>query len=154
MKFYNLLILIVLMTSCSDNHIHKEIDRNFPNNRWQKATIKSFDFVIHDSLPQYDFKILLTHVADSQYDLIPVEISLIAPDKSVIKEQILIRIKDADGKDLGDCVGDYCDVETVALLKMKLAEGKYIVRLKNNFPGSYLPNVIGLGIELTESLPE
>ena len=154
MKYYILLIFIVLITSCSDNHIHKEIDRDFPNNRWQKSTVKSFDFIIHDSLPSYDIKSLLTHVEGSQWERSPVEINVIAPDKSVITEQVLLRIKDADGKDAGDCVGDYCDMETLALQKVKLVEGKYIVRLKNNFPSNYLPNVIGLGIEISESLPE
>ncbi len=143
-----------MMVSCSDNHIHKEIDRDFPNNRWQKSKTKTFNFIIHDSLPQYDFKIMLTHVADLQYDLIPIEIIVIAPDKSTFSEQLLIRMKDTEGKDVGNCVGDYCDVETVALSKKKLMQGNYIVRLNNKFPGAYLPNIIALGIEISESPSE
>ena len=154
MKYYSLVILTILMISCSDNHVHKEIDRDFPNNQWQKSKVKSFNFIIHDSLPSYDFKVLLTHVADLQYDLISLEINVIGPDKSIITEQILIRIKDSSGNDIGDCVGDYCDVETTALSKKRLIQGKYTVTLKNNFPGGYLPNIIALGIEISESTSE
>lgn len=148
MRYLNLMI-IFLFISCSE-HIHKEMDRDFPNNQWKKNTVKTFDFIVHDTIPNYDLTVLFTHIAHSPYDLIPLEIKVTSPNQNVVSENILIRVKDSLGNNLGDCVGDYCDIETLALTNLKFGLGKHTVKIKQHFPGSYLPNVIALGVETTE----
>lgn len=154
MKFFSFLIIIALTVSCSEHYTHKEISRDFPQNRWQKNSIKKFDFIISDTTPNYDFEVLLTHIENSPYDLIPIKIDITDPQQFVTSEQVLLRIKDSTGNDVGDCVGDYCDVEVKALTKQHLKKGKYSVSVQSNFPGSYLPNVIAVGVLISESLPE
>lgn len=154
MKYISFLLLLFVTISCSENYTHKEISRDFPQNRWQKNSIKKFDFFISDTIPSYDFEVLLTHIENSPYDLVPVQIDVIDPQQLVTSEQVLLRIKDSTGNDLGDCVGDYCDVEVKALTKQRLKKGKYSVSVQSKFPGSYLPNVIAVGVLISESLPE
>ncbi len=153
MKYVSFLF-IVFLVSCSENYTHKEISRDFPQNRWQKDGSRKFDFVISDTVPNYKFDILLTHIENSQYDLIPLQINLIDPQKNVTTEQVLVRIKDSTGNDLGDCVGDYCDVEVTVLQNKRLNKGKYSLQIQNKFPGNYLPNVIALGVLISESEAE
>jgi hypothetical protein len=61
---------------------------------------------------------------------------------------LLIKIKDNEGNDRGDCTGDYCDVEEMVFENISLQKGNYKVRIINEFNSDYLPNVLGLGIRI------
>lgn len=150
----SLFILLMTLFSCGQEYVYKEISRDFPQNRWAKENSKVYDITIDESNQNYDLNVLFSHIKDSPYDLIPLKLEIKGSNDFLISEHVLVRIKDSVGNDSGDCTGDYCDVAVVAIQNQPLQKGEYTVIIQNKFPGSYLPNVIAVGISLSKSLPE
>jgi hypothetical protein len=75
---------------------------------------------------------------------VPINISIQNPSGETEQFSVDLKIKDASGKELGDCAGDICDLSQMIKNKIKLQKGSYIVSINTNFEGSYLPNVLGL----------
>ena len=147
MKKTILLLLLFAFASCSKFTLSKTI-RDFPDNHWQQNDSKSFEFDIKEDMDA-DIAILFSHVEDPQYDGVPLRV--IIQDPSGAKEEIIVmlRLKDASGKEYSDCVGDVCDLTTVIKEAMPLKKGKYIFTLQNAFSKrNYLPNVLAVGVSL------
>ncbi len=154
MKKIVFITALLVLLSCDGNKIYKQVDRDFDNNRWLKSDVRKFEFEITNAVQSYDLVMHFSHVAGFQFDLIPIQISMQGPEQPQHQEQFLLRIKDTGGNDRGDCLGDYCDLEQTLFEKQNLAAGKYEISLKNNFPREYLPNVLGVGIEVRKSEAE
>ncbi|MBF6608082.1 MAG: hypothetical protein ITG00_05030 [Flavobacterium sp.] len=150
MKNVIFILLGLVLVSCNDSSVFKELDKDFTDNRWLKSDIREFKFEISDTLQAYDMTLLFSHVAGFQFDLIPIRISMTANDEKY-SENFLLRTKDLQGNDSGDCIGDYCDIEQIVFKGLKLAPGNYTVNIGHDFPNDYLPNVLGLGIEIKKS---
>lgn len=144
-------LCIFALASCGKDIVYDEFTRNFDQNRWAKSDVKSFEFTLKDSTASYDLDVEFSHVAGFQFGNIPVQIELTSPDSQVIVEHMIIQIKDATGRDRGDCTGDYCDLSQMAFTGRQMVAGKYKIRISNEFDNAYLPNVIGLGITLKYS---
>lgn len=144
-KGFFLLAAFVLF-ACNKNNICKQFDRNFKDNRWFKTDVRTFEFTIENGDKNYDLLFDFSHVDGFQFNNVPVKMDLTNPDGSVTTENFLLKINDPEGHALGDCGGDYCDIQQAVLEHTKLAAGKYKVSVSNGFKGGYLPNVLGLGI--------
>ena len=149
MKMVKLLFLIVfcVLASCNKNTIYKDFDNGFEDNRWLKADVKTYDFTVTDASKSYDLLLDFSHVAGYQFESVPVKLNIIHPDKSITTENVALTITDDQGNDSGDCSGDYCDLQQPVFQNKKLQIGNYRVVLSNEF-GTYLPNVLGIGIRV------
>lgn len=140
------LVLFTILQSCNKNEVFNDFQNDFENNRWAKNDIKVFEFNNTESNGLYVIKLQLSHIYDFDFAEIPIEVELIAP--SGTKEVLLIdfKLKDPSGKEIGDCTGDICDVYCTIKSNTKLQNGTYTIKVKNNFPGVYLPNILGVGV--------
>jgi gliding motility-associated lipoprotein GldH len=147
-KKYVLLLVLLTTFSCSkQNHFSQFIE--FPDeNRWDVADKKTFEFEIDDDTKNYNVSLLFSHVYGYQFNSIPIVFEIENPDGTTeeIKEDLLI--KDDEGKDLGDCVGDICDLNYTFKSKTKLQKGTYKITVSHSFNGLFLPNVIGIGLKV------
>ena len=75
-------------------------------------------------------------------------VTIIHPDNSKEIKEISILVIDKERKETGDCGGDYCDIYQSIFENVALKKGKYKITIQQNFNGSYLPNVNGIGIEV------
>ena len=46
---------------------------------------------------------------------------------------------------------DYCDITQVMFTDKKMLAGKYSVEVSQLFKGDYLPNVLGVGVQVSTS---
>jgi gliding motility-associated lipoprotein GldH len=140
------LFLFTILQSCNKNQVFNEFHNDFEDNRWASNDVKVFEFenVASDGL--HVIKLQLSHIYDFDFAEIPIEVELIAPSET--KEVLLIdlKLKDASGNDVGDCTGDICDVYCPIKSNVKLQKGIYTIKVKSNFPGAYLPNILGVGV--------
>ena len=143
------LIAALLLLSCNGNKIYREIDE-FDSNRWAKTDVRSFSFEV-PTAGKYDFAVIFSHVYDTPLANIPIIITMENPDGKSETQHIIMHIRNEDGKQLGDCSGDYCDFEQEIFKDRTLAGGSYKVTLSNDFDYDYMPNVIGVGIEISKS---
>ena len=70
-----------------------------------------------------------------------------SPDGIVFSENLNIELRKDDGE-VSDCSGDYCDMQQEIFSKRELKAGSYKVLLSNEFDHEYLPNVLGIGIQI------
>lgn len=145
-----LIIIGLTIVSCNNKTIYDQYDRDFDDNRWYRSDVRQYNFEV-DTIGHYDFIVDFSHVAGFQFGLIPVKVELKSPNTATVTEHILLRIKDREGNDRGDCTGDYCDIEEMVFSKKSLKRGSYSITLTNEFNNDYLPNVIGLGLRVQHS---
>jgi len=146
MKNAFFLLTAFVLFSCSKNNIYNEFDRDFKDNRWLKADVRTFEFTIDKGNKNYDLLFDFSHIDGFQFNNIPVKMDITNPDGSLTSENFLIKISDPEGHALGECSGDYCDIQQIVLENTKLAAGTYKVSVSNGFASDYLPNVLGLGL--------
>jgi gliding motility-associated lipoprotein GldH len=137
-----------LFVSCKQNQIYRKIDDNFSENRWEQKDAKNYDFSIDDESKLYDINFLFGHVYDYQFEQVPIYFKIIDPTGKEENFSIDLKIKDSNGKDLGGCSGDFCDLKQLLKEKAKLQKGNYKIIVSQHFKGPYLPNVLAIGIEV------
>ena len=94
----------------------------------------------------HTIKIHLSHIYDFESSKIPLEIAITTPNRTKEMLSIDLVVKDASGNDIGDCTGDICEVYYPIYSNVKLQKGIYTIKVKNNFKGAYLPNILGIGV--------
>jgi len=153
MKTKNLFLLglILVFISCNDKKIFSEHKTDFKSNQWQKNDVKLFDIAIDDESKNYDVTLSISHVFDYQFDKVPVTISIKNPKGETEIMNIDLIIKDATGKDKGDCLGDICDLKQTFKTNTKLIKGNYVISVAHTFNNSYLSNISSLGLDVTLS---
>lgn len=141
----------LLLVACDKNNVYSKFDKDFDDNRWLQTDVRTYDFEITAASQSYDLLLDFSHIAGFQFNNIPIEVTLTNPDQTPTTQTVLLQIIDAEGKELGDCDGDYCDILQPVFKNKKLAAGKYHVAIANKFNGPYLPNVLGFGIKVNLS---
>lgn len=143
-----LLLFLTLLSACDSNRIYSRFDGNFPENRWKSSDKKTYDFTITDETQEYDALLKFSHVYDYQFARVPIDIQTTYPSGEQKTSTIDLMLKDSSGNEVGDCGGDLCDLSIKILQQEKLAKGKYTIVISNSFEGPYLPNVLGVGLEV------
>lgn len=146
MKKIITLMLLFTLASCSKFTLSKKTE-DFPDNRWEKKNIQTFEFDIADDMDA-DVAVLFSHVDQPGYDGVPLEVTIKDPLGNKEAIAVMLRLKDASGKEYSDCVGDVCDLTTVIKEAVPLKKGKYTITLKNIFKHDYLPNVLAVGVNI------
>ena len=147
-KITLLLSILLVLASCNSKTIYSEFKNDFDNNRWIKTDAKTFEFTIDDDSKLYDIIFDFSHVYDYQFSSIPINFIIENPKSVKEKFTINLTIKDNTGKDIGDCSGDICDLKFKIKENFKLKKGNYKIIILNNFKSDYLPNVIGVGLNV------
>lgn len=142
--------LLVLFTSCNKVSIYDKFDDNFKENRWEEKDSKTYDFAIDDDTKSYDITFRFSHVYDYQFNSIPIHFTIINPKGEEQQKQIDLQIKDASGKEIAECSGDFCDLNYKLEEKTNLLKGNYKIIVSHSFKGPYLPNVLGIGLKVEE----
>ncbi len=151
LKFIFPIFAFLLLISCSEKTDYKKFIKLPEDHRWLKSDSKIFEFTIDDDTKLYDVTFEFSHIYDYQFASVPIKIDVKNPSGEEEFHNIDFNIKDSKGKPLADCGGDICDMSMNVLEKTKLLKGKYQIKVGHDFNGPYLPNVIGVGIKVTQS---
>lgn len=143
------ILFLVLMTffSCESKLVYNEFDSNFDENRWVSNESNSFSFTIEKE-NVCDIVLHLGHIYDLQFDSIPLEVRMTNPDGVAEIKTIDLKLKDANGKDLAECSGDICDLYYTIKERVTLQKGKHTIEITNKFASAYLPNILGVGLQI------
>jgi gliding motility-associated lipoprotein GldH len=148
MKKYALIVIVLFLFSCNNKSVFSKSDSNFPSNQWYKTDSKSFEFSIEDDTKKYDLVFNFGHVYDYQFEKVPMICSIENPNGKTETIPFTLQIKDENGKDAGECLGDICDLQYTIKEKMLLLKGKYKVTIANDFDNTYLPNVSHISFDV------
>ncbi|WP_432672589.1 hypothetical protein [Flavobacterium sp. SM2513] len=147
-KFLSILLLTIVLSSCNEKKIFDELNKDFTDKRWQKSEVKDFEFSIDQEARNYNVNVHFAYLSDFVINPIPMTVTIVHPDNSEEIKEISILVKDKNGKETGDCGGDYCDIRESIFKDEALKKGNYKITIQQNFDGQYLPNVNGIGIEV------
>ena len=147
-KIVLLLSFFTILVSCSKQGNFNQFETFGDENRWQKSDVKTFEFDITDDSQLYNLTFRFSHVYDYQFATVPLNFTIENPVGEKINHNIDFAIKDDNGKELGECAGDVCDLNYKIEENVKLQKGKYKVTFSHSFNGPYLPNVIGIGLKV------
>lgn len=147
-KITLLFAVLTLFVSCDKSKLFSQFDRFGEENRWPKSDTKVYEFAVDDDTQRYDLTFHFSHVYDYQFDRIPIQFVIESPDGKKENFSIDLAIKDSSGKQLAECAGDICDLKFKVKEKIKLTKGAYKVTISQSFDGPYLPNVIGIGLDV------
>ena len=150
-KFIFSIFAFLLLISCSEKTDYKKFIKLPEDHRWLKSDSKIFEFTIDDDTKLYDVTFEFSHIYNYQFASVPIKIDVKNPSGEEEFHNIDFNIKDSKGKPLADCGGDICDMSMNVIEKTKLLKGKYQIKVGHDFDGPYLPNVIGVGIKVTQS---
>lgn len=150
-KILFLSIFLVIFISCNSSGTFSQFDKMPESNHWEKSDSKSYEFEITDDSQLYDLLFQFSHVYDYQFAEVPIDFSIESPDGQKEIFSINLMVKDRKGKDLGDCSGDICDFTSTIREKIKFQKGHYKITVSHSFKGPYLPNVIGIGLEVDKA---
>lgn len=148
MKKLFLLATLLAFASCEKTVLYNETAEDFKDNRWLATDVKNFEFELARDISAGDIIMKFSHVHDPQFTTIPVEAVITYPSGEKENVALNLELKDKEGNDLSECLGDVCDLHTPLKEDARLAKGKYRITLKNRFPNIYLPNAIAVGISV------
>lgn len=141
------LLVFACLFSCEKSGVYQKMDAEFKDNRWFKTNSKTHSINIEED-SSYTLFFEFRHVYDFQFQKIPIQFTIEYPDGTMSVEKIILSVKDKNGKDKGECMGDVCDLRQVIFKNKRLKKGNYTIRISNQFNGEYLPNVIGIGLQM------
>lgn len=153
MKYYFFLIfgLCVFCFSCDRSTVFKTDFKSFKSNRWFVEDELLFE-VEMEKEGEYNVVLFLSHVYGIDCDELPIILKIIDPNGDKIEQKVGVKLKNKKGTDLGECLGDICDLEVVLKKKVKFFKGKYFFKIKNDYIRNYLPNVIGVGMGVKKEI--
>lgn len=139
--------LLLICFSCDSKFVYNEFDSDFENNRWFSENKRTFEFLIEKEV-EASIILHLGHIYDFQFESIQMDIKITYPDGNTETNPIDLKMKDNSGKDLGECTGDICDLYFTLKDKQSLKKGKYKIVIANKFNPPYIPNILGVGIQV------
>ena len=114
MRYNNLLIFMLLfLLSCSPGKIYEKHVK-MDNLAWNRFNTVEFDVDIEDTAAEYDIYIAIRHHTDFPYRDIDVYFYFTTPGGETRSRSINIPIKDSEGNNLGDGLGELWDVQYLA----------------------------------------
>ena len=150
-KNYLFALFIVLLCSCNDPFITTDFYGFYTDYRWQKSDVKIFKFKIEDETKPHDLQFRFRHMYDYQFAEVPINFVIKSPDGKKEAINIQLPIRSLTGENYGDCDMDICDNFYVIKSNTKFKKGTYEVIVSHTFPWPYLPNMIGIGLDLDKS---
>jgi gliding motility-associated lipoprotein GldH len=125
------------------------MNNEFPMNRWLKNDVQVFQPKIIDIGVNYTVFLNFGHVYGFQFKEVPVEVLIESPSGAIERVLVPLQILDQDNQDVGECLGDICDIKHPLKENFRFTEqGVYTFSVSNQFDNVFLPNVLAVGIAI------
>lgn len=145
------ILLPTLFFGCSKNKVFEKFEK-FSNNEWPMDKVVSFDVAIEDTSAFYDISIPVRHVDNFPYDGLLVVMTINTPSGEERSKKYKLKLRDDDGKFIGDGSGDIWDATVSVIKKTKFNKaGTYKFELVNDMPKTPTPSVMEIGLRVEKS---
>jgi len=144
-----LLMCVIGFVMCIQCTNKQSAQLNFPKNRWYQSEVLSLDFTPTSLNESHIIQLNLSYVHGFQFSEIPIEVYITSPLHQIEKIPVELRLLDDENNELGDCVGDYCDLKLIIKDDYQFTEqGNYKIQVLNTFDHDYLPNVLSVSVQV------
>lgn len=149
-----MLIFFVLFTSCKQIDVFEK-NTSIPKYEWQSNFAATGNFIISDTLSEYNISLVLRHTDAYKYNNIWLEIGLQAPGDSLYKQKVDLKLgDDANGWE-GTGMNDIWEVRKLLNGKPRRFKqpGNYNFSISQIMRDNPLPNVITVGLRVEKKTP-
>jgi len=144
-------LLAFVMTSCNKNKVFEKY-HDFADNKWGKSDVVTFEVNIDKVDIEYDILIAIRHTPAYAFANVIIGLTIETPagEKRMMQHSLIIR--SADGKFLGDGLGDIYDI-SVPVYKNMLFKypGKYKFTIENRMHLVEMPDLMSVGLIIKKS---
>lgn len=146
-KIPYIVICVVGFVMCIQCTNKQAAQLKFPKNRWYQSNILSLDFETTAANQSHAIELQLSYIHGFQFSEMPFELYITSPLHQIEKIPFTIHLFDENNNELGDCVGDYCDIKFIISDNYQFnSPGKYKIKILNIFKHDYLPNVMSASV--------
>jgi gliding motility-associated lipoprotein GldH len=145
------IVPLILFASC--NHVYKEYNKeSFPTYSWNDGQEISFSPKIESTQEAYKLTVSLRHHDRTQMKALGIRVKIISPSGKENVKDYRLKIKDSQNKNIANCAGDICDLDTVVEATFKFDEtGEYQVLITHNEKGFKIPGVMEVGLTIDQN---
>jgi gliding motility-associated lipoprotein GldH len=129
-KIFSVLAICVLslsMWSCKAKYYekHQEVAKRDILS-WEASDVKKFEVEIADTKPKFNLGVALRHHAKVVHSAVNVKVTTTAPSGKKTSKNVQVKLKDKDGKLVGEVAGDIVDAVSYVDKDFSFTEtGKY-----------------------------
>jgi len=125
------LAILFVFSSCDENNIYrKHEDVNSVGFKWNISDEKTFKVNVEEE-GMYDISVELRHGISIPYPNVLLILTHETPDEKATEEKIDFTLRDAEGRAVGEGVGDTYDTKQVVMPNFKLEKGTYTFKIKH-----------------------
>jgi gliding motility-associated lipoprotein GldH len=144
-------IILLFLVSCSKNKVFEKFEK-FENNEWPMDKVVLFDVAIEDTSAFYDISIPVRHIDNFPYDGLLVVMTINTPSGEERSKKYKLKLRDDEGKFIGDVSGDIWDTTIPIIKKTKFNNiGTYKFEIVNDMPQTPTPCVMEIGLRIDKS---
>lgn len=123
-----LLMALLALSSCTRRKVFSEYHK-FGNFTWNRFEMLTFDVPIADEESLYEIAVAVRHIPQFPYGDLDINLTIKSPDGEMRSGDFTLKLKDKNGKWLGDGMGDLYDIEIPVHKNMKFS-GKGVTRIE------------------------
>ncbi len=149
-KFCLLCFCIVLLGSCKDAVYEKF--HEVPQKSWDRAYIMEY-YADLKAKETYQFRVAFSYLAFIAHNAIKYNLKITSPSQKVlIDASFSTQLKDEQGNQLGDVMGDYGDIEEIIDEKFSTEEeGKYKIEISHSMEAQSVGGVTRVGLSIKKA---
>ncbi len=147
-KVLLLLALVISLIACNSDSIYKSY-YGFSDLLWKKQDVAQFDFKLKDTT---NLKIDVEYrlIYGYPYTDIKSEITLKHFGKELLKDTLIVSVRNEDNSYKGEIMGDFIDIRSNWMPDTTLLQGDYSVTIQQIQVPSDLPFVNEVGINVSK----
>ena len=144
-----LLIIVLVIVSCTKSENFEEHKQIGNENRWDKSKVIVFKPEIKDNQQKHRITLEFRHVDGFQLKEVSFQIKLTSPEGIITNKPYTIKVFNDLNEPLSSCAGDYCDLDTVIEDQYVFSKsGTWTFEITHTMKTNPLPNVMEIGLKI------
>ncbi|MCD4665750.1 MAG: gliding motility lipoprotein GldH [Bacteroidales bacterium] len=145
-SLFAVLVSLLIVPSCSNNKVFQQYHK-FENLSWNRFNYLTFEVPIEETGGEYDILIAIRHLPEIPYKKINISLTINLPYGEMRTANHTLTMKDKEGKNLGNCLGDLCDITIPVRKGFKFAEpGIVKFDIENKYSKMEMPGIMEIGL--------
>ena len=147
LSFYFSLLILFVACGCSDNQ-EEVIYKKFKDESWSRFDILHYEIPVRASEKNYDVFLFVHHTKEFEFDHLVFNMTMTTPSGEERIKEYEMDIKRKDGKFMGQCINDSCEISIALKKELKLTKGILTLDIENLVPRLQTKGLLGIGIRL------
>jgi len=151
---YRIIVFLMLLTGqgCRQLEVYEQM-KSFPDHTWANSDSCRFIFHISDTTVRYHIYTILRHEDAYHYNNIWLEVKTQAPQDTIKKQSVMLRLGDNKKGWLGTGMGDVFEHRVrITRYPVQLRQGDYVFVLRQIMREDPLQNVLQAGLRVEKAV--